>query len=53
MSRHVRHIHAGPNEWIAVHRDRPSGKDGNGGGGCLWIIIIIIIIIIILGAIFG
>ena len=49
MSRHVRHIHAGPNEWIAVHRDPPSGNGGNGYGGYLGIIILIII----LGAIFG
>ena len=31
MSRHVRHIHARPNEWITVHRNHHSHKGGKGG----------------------
>jgi hypothetical protein len=27
MARRVRHIHAGPNEWVRVHRDRGGGGD--------------------------
>ena len=47
----VRHVHARPGEYIAVHRKHGngSGHSGNGGGdeGCLYIIAIIIVIWII------
>ena len=49
----VRHIHAKPDEYIAVHRNHGNGsgggRSGNGGGdeGCLYIIAIIIVIWII------
>jgi len=34
MARRVRHVHAGPNEWIRVHRRR---NDDSGWG---WLIIV-------------
>ena len=48
----VRHVHARPGEYIAVHRKHGNGggsHSGNGGGdeGCLYIIAIIIVIWII------
>lgn len=30
MARRIRHIHAGPNEWVRVHRDRGGGDSGCG-----------------------
>lgn len=31
MARRVRHIHAGPNEWVRVHRARSSGEESGFG----------------------
>lgn len=38
MSRRIRHIHAGPNEWVRVHRNRPRG--GSEDTGCGFLILI-------------
>jgi hypothetical protein len=35
MARRVRHIHAGPNEWVRVHRNKPRGGGGESGCGLL------------------
>ncbi len=31
MAKKVRHIHAGPNEWVRVHRANPRGDGENTG----------------------
>ena len=46
MSRRIRHVHANDDEWVVVHRNRPSGGGGDNGCGC---IIAIIILVALLG----
>jgi hypothetical protein len=38
MARRVRHLHAGRNEWVRVHRGRGSGGGGGGGSILTWIV---------------
>jgi hypothetical protein len=43
MARHIRHIHAGPNEWVRVHRNRRGGGGGDTGCGMLILIALAIL----------
>ena len=38
MARRIRHIHASPNEWVRVHRDRSPSGGGDTGCGMLILI---------------
>ena len=51
----VRHVHARPGEYIAVHRNHRNGSrsggghsgNGSGNGGCLWLLATVIVIWVI------
>lgn len=41
MSRRIRHIHARPDEWVRVHRHRPSNGSTGSGLGCLVMLVVL------------
>lgn len=63
MGKRVRHVHAGPNEWVRVHRHgqrgsggaRQGGNSGSGGGDAGWggLIVLVLFVVFIGGCLRG